>query len=175
MDPVTVAFSLAQLVPGVIKYFKEDTKAKNVSQVLVDIAKYVTRRQSATSALEVLSTDPESLARFQEALMQRELQLEAAAAEDRKDARNRDLKMAKLGSTNTRATVLAYSAVFILAVSLFGLFFLEVPEGSKDLVMILITLVAAKVSSVYDFEFGSSAGSKSKDKDTNEDLKALRY
>ena len=175
MNSVTIALSLAQLTPGVIRYFKDGTHLKNVSAILVDTAKYVTRRQSASAAFEAISTDPEMLTKFEEALMQRELQLENAAAEDRIEARERDTKLLELGTTNTRATVLAYAAMTLLSCALLGLFFIDIPERSRDLLIVLITLMAAKVSSVFDFEFGSSAGSKIKDKELKEDLKAIKY
>ena len=43
-----------------------------------------------------------------------------------------------------------------------GLFVIQIPEDSREYFIILLTLIVAKVSTVYDFYFGSSQSSQVK-------------
>lgn len=167
---VGTALALAQLVPGVLRYFSEDSKPTKVSDILIDTAKYVTRSHSEEGALAVLQKDPEALQRYIDSLNQKEIALAQAAAQDRDSARKRDIKIIELRGSNTRADVLAYSAIALLAGCLAALFFVDIPSGSKDALMLLIGALIVVVKEIYGFDFGSSAGSKSKDSAMQEKL-----
>lgn len=83
------------------------------------------------------------------------LELENA---DRADARD----LAKTWRDNTHRN-LAWAAVLTLVLCIALLAFLELPQTSRDPLLVLLGAVIASYKDVYGFFFGSSAGNKAKD------------
>lgn len=79
---------------------------------------------------------------------------------DIQDARKRDVEYVRIGRNNTRGDVLAYGAIGALLACIFLLFFSDVPQGSRDLLLVTLGALVAIVKDVYGFEFGSSKDSQ---------------
>jgi hypothetical protein len=65
---------------------------------------------------------------------------------------------------DTQQLILAALAPFALVAALFALFFIAIPDGSKEMISMLLVALVALSKDVYGFEFGSSRGSRDKDK-----------
>lgn len=102
--------------------------------------------------------------------------LEVAAQEyeamlkDVQNARQRDIEYLRAGRKNTRADIMAYGALFLSFVTLCGLIFMAI--AGIEIGGPLLALISAQfgamggyTGAVFQYEFGSSAGSKSKDND----------
>lgn len=62
-----------------------------------------------------------------------------------------------------RGDVLAYAVTFAFIAVLILLIFKVVPEGNnRDLLLVLIGVLAGLIKDVYGFQFGSSQGSQNK-------------
>ena len=61
----------------------------------------------------------------------------------------------------TRGIIAVLSVLGIIAIA-GGMFILEIPDGSKEFFLIILTFLVAKIGSVFDFFFGSSQGSADK-------------
>jgi hypothetical protein len=61
----------------------------------------------------------------------------------------------------TRGIIAVLSILGILGVA-GGMFYFEIPEGSKDYFLIVLTFLVAKIGTIYDYFFGSSQGSADK-------------
>lgn len=64
-----------------------------------------------------------------------------------------------IARNNMRGDVLAYAAVGALCACVLLLFFREIPQSSRELLLVLTGALVAIVKDVYGFEFGSSKDS----------------
>lgn len=101
---------------------------------------------------------------FAKFLKDNDLKLEEVAAKDRDSARVRDTAFVRANRWNFRADLLALLAVGGLIVCVwFVARDSELPERAVNAIMFVAGVLAAAVRDVYNFEFGSSRGSKDKD------------
>jgi len=169
MDPISLALGLAQIAPPLLRYFGAGEKSAKVTEIAIDTAKYITGKRSPDDALTALQQSPELQLQYQEAIIASETKLAVAAFEDRVSARERDVEFIKQGVRNTRADILAYGSLAFLGLVMLGLFFLDIPDGSKEVLFMLVGALIAIVKDTYGFEFGSSRGSKEKDEERNKE------
>lgn len=81
-----------------------------------------------------------------------------------KSARDRDTAIQNKIGTNKRADNLAYMAVFTFLLLVISLVFFKLPEGvNRDVCFMMLGVLAGIAKDIYQFEFGSSRGSKEKD------------
>lgn len=163
MDPISVAMSLAQFAPQVIKWVSGSDKAAEAAAKVVGIAESVTGKKNQ-AAVEAIKSDPALLSNFRLQLFAAEAQLDALYLLDRQDARKRDATLAASGRHNWRGDLLALLAVggLVMCVWLVARD-LAMPERAVNAIMFVAGVLAAAVRDVYNFEFGSSRGSKDKD------------
>lgn len=101
---------------------------------------------------------------FQKFLKDNAIKIEEVTAADRADARKRDTVFVQSGRWNFRADLLALLAVGGLIVCVwFVAKDNSLPERAVNAIMFVAGVLAAAVRDVYNFEFGSSRGSKDKD------------
>lgn len=162
-DPISIAMGLAQFAPQVIKWISGSDKAAEAAGKVVQIAEAVTGKQGP-QAVEALKADPALVLQFRQAVMANEAELDKAYLADRADARRRDVALAQAGRYNWRGDLLALLAVVGLVLCVwFVARDTEMPERAVNAIMFVAGVLAAAVRDVYNFEFGSSRGSKSKD------------
>lgn len=59
---------------------------------------------------------------------------------------------------------LSYAAVGGMLLVIGALMFIEMPESNKDILLVMLGALIIMARTPYDFRFGSSQGSKDKDK-----------
>jgi hypothetical protein len=164
MDPISLAFGLAQFAPSIIKWITGDDKSAKVAEKVIDVAKVVTGQQDGTAAVEELRASPELQIQFRTHVEDLHADLEKAYLLDIQDARKRDMEFIKAGTRNWRADILA--ALSVISVVLLTLAVWKSPDLS-EYVKGTITLVLGRflgyIDQVYSFEFGTTRGSKDKD------------
>lgn len=165
MEPITLSL-LAQFAPSLIKWVTGNDKAEEITQAVVDVAKEVTGTGTAKSAVATLQADPEAVLRFQQAIAEREAELEKAYLADVDSARK--MQIAALNQDDIFSKRFIY--YFALGWSLFaavyftGTTFIEIPaSGQRVADTILGVLVGTVMSGLFGFFYGSSARSASKD------------
>lgn len=162
-DPISIAMGLAQFAPQVIKWISGSDKAAEAAGKVVQIAEAVTGKQGP-DAVEALKADPALVLQFRQAVMANATELDKAYLADRADARRRDVAFVQAGRYNWRGDLLALLAVGGLVLCVwFVARDTEMPERAVNAIMFVAGVLAAAVRDVYNFEFGSSRGSKSKD------------
>lgn len=161
--PLAIIGGLVQAAPAIARWLGGD-KAGDVADKVVGIAETVTGKKGA-DAVTAIQADPALALEFEKAVMAQETALEALFQEGVKDARRRDVEVRKLtGGTNWRADVLAVGALVGLIGLIWTLLFVNIPAGpARDVLLVLSGALVAIVKDVYQFEFGSSRGSKAKD------------
>lgn len=129
----------------------------------------------AGNVVEVLKStgvlaDPEQELKVKQALMdyeakvgQQDVDRERIYADDRASARSREVEVAKTGSQDWTPKLLAYIAVLGFFGVLYRLFGPSMPEGlPRDAFLVLLGTLTKIVSDLYNYYFGSSAGSAQK-------------
>lgn len=164
MDPISIAFSLAQFAPSVIKWITGNDKAAEAAEQVVDIAKRVTGKDSGEAAVEAIKADPALVYQFREFVIRNEADMDAKYLEDRQDARQRDVEFLKAGTRNWRADALA--ALAVIGVVLLTLVVWKDPtinEYVKGTFTLVIGRFLGYIDQIYQFEFGSTRSNKTKD------------
>ena len=106
--------------------------------------------------------------KLEQVLQERFLKAEEVAAADRADARsmNAQIQEAENASWLAKNTgyILDLSMLLLVSAVLTGLFFVEIPEGNKEIVHLTVGTILGFLGASYLFHRGSSAGSKEKTK-----------
>lgn len=161
MDPLTIAFGLAQLAPTLIKWLGGSDTSVEIANKAVDIAKAVTGKNTGESALEELRVNPDLVMTYRTRVLDQEADFERMYLEDRQNARARDTEFVKAGRYNWRSDVLAILAVGGLVICVYFVAAdANMPERAVNAIMFVAGVLASAVRDVYGFEFGSSRGSK---------------
>lgn len=164
MDPISIAFGLAQFAPSIIKWVTGSDKSASVAEKVIDVAKVVTGKEAPDAALESIRLDPALAEQFKQRVIEIDADLEKAYLQDTQDARKRDAEFLKAGTRNYRADVLAALAVVTVILLTY---FIWKDETLNEYVKGTFTLVLGRflgyIDQVYAFEFGTTRGSKDKD------------
>jgi hypothetical protein len=163
MDPISIAFGLAQFAPQIIKWITGSDKAADAAGAVVDIAETVTGRKGA-DALDALKADPALVLQFRQSVIAQEADLDKAYLADRADARKRDAVFISSGTRNYRADFMFLLAVAMIA----GLVWLvwkdpSINEYMKGIFTLVLGRFLGYLDNIYNFEFGSTRASKAKD------------
>lgn len=165
MDPFTVGLGLAQLAPSLMRFFGVGEKSAAVAEKVIGIAQTITGQTSGEAALATLQADPAKALEFRMAALQSDAELERAYLDDRKDARDRDVKLHQAGYVNRRADwMVLFDAVGLIAcLVVLSVFRKEVPGEVVGLLSTIAGIFGLCLRDAHQFEFGSSRGSREKD------------
>jgi hypothetical protein len=165
--PISVlqaALSLAQITPKIAKWLS-GTKAEIISRRILAIAKDITNTTDEFKAIEKIKSDKNMCLLFQKALLNSEREIELAVIKDKENARYRDIAIINSGKRNRRADVMVISAALGLAACLCSicLYQKDLPGEVVGIVSTIAGIFGSCLKDAYNFEFGSSRGSKEKD------------
>lgn len=166
MDPISIAMGLAQFAPAVIKWVTGSDKAAEAAAKVASIAQSVTGAQTPAEALEKIKADADLALQFRLAVMANEQELDRMFLADRQSARTRDVELRQLtGGNNKRADLMIVGAVLGLIACLVTLVFFraQIPGEVIGIVSTVAGIFGACLRDAFQFEFGSSRGSKDKD------------
>ena len=166
MPLIPLALSLAQFAPSLLRFFGAGEKPVAIAQQVIDIAQSVTGTKSPEEALAAMQKNQEFAQKFQMAVLQQDGEFERMYLDDRKDARSRDVALAQAtGHTNRRADImltLAFLAVIVIS-CLLALGTVTPSSAVSGFLFTIGGMFARNIGTAFDFEFGSSRGSKDKD------------
>lgn len=111
-----------------------------------------------------IQADPDAAAKLAEIERRHEERLFELSLADRQDARSREVAMAESGNRDVAVPLLAGLVVAGFFVLTGVMMFVELPSGSEGPVNQLFGALAAGFGAVLQYYFGSSVGSKQKDK-----------
>lgn len=166
MPIVQLALALAQFAPQIMRYLGAGEASAAVAGKVVDIASSVTGAKDPQEILAKLRANAELAQQFQLALLAADTDLEKLFLADRQDARGRDVEVRKLtGGKNTRADLMVLLAVvgIIACLAVLSLYRKDIPGEVVGILGTVIGIFGACLRDAYQFEFGSSRGSKAKD------------
>lgn len=163
MDPVTIAMTLAPLVPEIVGWLKGD-KAKQTAEKVIEVAKQVTGKEDPVVAVDTVKHDPTAFLAFEQRLAEIEVEVLRAQLADTQDARRRDVELQKAGFSNRRADVMVMMDVIGLVACLYVLATAaDLPAEITTLLTTIAGYFGLCLRDAHQFEFGSSRGSRIKD------------
>jgi hypothetical protein len=155
---------VSEFAPGIVRHFAGDNAA-DVAEKVVDVAKAVTGEADPQKAVEAVKADPEAVLRFQNRMASLDAELEKAYLADRQNARDRDVKMRQAGYHNYRADIMLTLAFGCLCAIVWAIYQsrLDLPGEILAIFNMAIGAILKMIGDAFQFEFGSSRGSKEKD------------
>lgn len=166
MDPITIALSLAQFAPSILRFFGAGEKPAAVVEKVVGLAQAVTGAQTPAEALEAMRRNAELAQQFNLAVLAADVEMEKAVLTDRQSARQRDVEIRKLtgGENRRQNAMIALVAVgLIVCLVVLVLFRGQIPGEAVGIISTIAGIFGACLKDAFAFEFGSSRGSKEKD------------
>lgn len=161
---IDVALRIAsQFAPGLVRRLAGD-KAGDVAESILSIGGLVTGEQDPEAIAAALEADAAKAHEFRMQAAQIDLELAHMDHRNTADARARDVAMIEAGRNNTRADVLAYGALAgVMALILVVIFVKPADAWVQGMVGTIVGFLTKAALDVYNFEFGSSRGSKNKE------------
>lgn len=161
---IAAALGLAGFAPIIARWLGSE-QAQEVATKVVDIAQRVTGTSDPVEAIQRLQRNSDMVSEFQKAVIQVEAEIELALMKDRQDARLRDVALLNAGRSNIRADVMVIAAAvgLILCLGSLAYFSTELPGEAVGIISTIAGIFGACLKDAYNFEFGSSRGSKEKD------------
>ena len=170
------ALALAKFVPDVIGLFskKRGKDAEAAINAVESVAELITGK-SGDDAVAAISADPELLYKFQIAVMEDSHVKEQMALEDKKDARSA-YKVHHEQADKIAERIMAWNLpclLFLALAQVIVIYLAKQFDLSVEIVAIVSNVLGLLIKSLLDerlsvvgFFFGSSLGSKTKDKDS---------
>ncbi|MDR1476239.1 MAG: hypothetical protein LBI20_02875 [Holosporales bacterium] len=156
--------ALANLSPKITKWLS-GASIDFVSRQILDIAKSVTNSKNETEAVEKLKNDKRMFFLFQRALINSEREIELAVIKDKDNARTRDIAIVNTGRRNIRADIMVIAAAvgLVACLATIVIYHKSLPGEAIGIISTVSGIFGACLKDAYNFEFGSSRGSKEKD------------
>lgn len=155
MDPLTIAMTLAQFAPQVVRWISGSDKAAEAAGAVVDIATQVTGAATGSEAISKLTTDPALVLEFRRALAAQQADLDKAYLADMQQARQVHAQhwMPAMLTVGLAAMVTALVAVLV---------FVPMPSDNKEVIYLVAGQVIGAFSTAIAYWLGSSRGSAQK-------------
>lgn len=165
MGAVEIALALAQFAPSLLRYFGVGDKSAAVAEKAIEIAKEVTGQTTGPQAIEAMQVNARLAQEFNLAVLKIDGELEQAYLADRKDARDRDVKLHQAGYQNKRADLMVIFDVIglIACLVVLSVYRTEIPGEVVGLLSTIAGIFGLCLRDAHQFEFGSSRGSREKD------------
>lgn len=168
MDPITIALSLANFAPSLIKIITGNDKAADVASKVIDVAKAVTGSSTGQAALAAIQIDPGKQMEFQLAIGAQQVDWERMYLADTQNARARDIELVNAGVKNYRANILAGSALMMVIICLFIVVaFSTMDDYAKATISLILGRALGWVEQLFSFEFGANRSGQKKDDTIN--------
>lgn len=168
MDPVSLALSLAQFVPSIVRFITGSDKAADVAGKVIGIAKTVTGTETGEDAFEVLKANPDKVLDFQVAMASQQMELERAYLADIQNARAMQIAALTQDDLFSKRFVFYFAAawsVFTMAYVTGITFWPPIEEsGKSNSATVLGFLLGTAVSMIFSYLYGSTKGSFEKTK-----------
>lgn len=168
--------SLIKLLPDVAGWFGGD-KAENIATEVLNIASNVTGISDNSAALKAINSDPSVALKFQEAVMADKYRLDEMYLADKKDARAMQQTALEQEDVFSKRFLYYFAVGWSLfaAIYLLCITFVTIPTDNISTVQTITGFIMGTlISSIIQFFFGSTKGSKDKDTIAQELLKKIK-
>jgi len=162
------------LIPGAIALVKEfapslirslaGDNAGDIAEKVVNLGAELTGETDTAKAALALRNNPELAVQFQTRMAEIELEYAKLDLKNTQGARARDVALHKVGYKNTRADLMIAVAFISLCFVTWLIYQgrLDIPDGILAIFNMMVGMLLKMLSDAFNFEFGSSRGSKEK-------------
>lgn len=165
---IPIALALAEFAPSLLRYFGVGNASASVVEKVIDVAKSVTGAESPEQALAMLETNTERQYQFKMAILNIDSALEIAYLADVASARARDMAIHAAGNRNRRADTMYVLAVIVIAALVWAVLASDIDEYGKGIITLVLGRFLGYLDNIYNFEFGTTRMSKTKDDTINQ-------
>lgn len=161
---IPIALQLAQYAPSLMRFFGANDSNVNTAQKVVSIAQTVTGAGSPEDAINMLQMDQAKRYEFNLKVLENEIALRESYRKDVESARQRDMLFIQKGSRNYRADFMFFLAVLVIigiAAAIWNS--PDLNEYTKGIATLILGRFLGYLDNIYNFEFGSTRSSKTKD------------
>lgn len=166
---IPIISGLASLAPSIGKWIAGD-KGEDAAQAVVDVARAVTGQNDAEKAVAAIQADPSMQLEFLKMLEQNKYKFDEIYLADRQSAREmykeQNGQADKIADRITKFNV--FYIIGLVLVNCLVVYFLEdnaaLVAAASNIIGLVIRDLLAQIQAVTGFYFGSSMGSKQKDK-----------
>lgn len=163
---IPVALQLAQFAPALMRFFGAGEASAGVAEKIVGIAQSITGTPTPEAALEAMKANTEFQRAFAMRTLEIDAQLEQLFLADKQNARGHDVEVRRLNDgRNVRADVMLLMA-FASVIAISAILAFSNIDGNTAIGGFLIAIggmFARNIGTAFDFEFGSSRSSRTKD------------
>ena len=167
MAPLAIEMGLAQFAPSLMRFFGVGEKNAKIVESVVGIASEVTGAKSGEEALAILQNNSDKRYEFQLKVLEKDQELETMYLQDTADARARDVAMRKITIHNYRADSMYILAIIVIAALVYAVLRSDLDEYAKGIITLVLGRFLGYLDNIYNFEFGTTRGSKNKDDTIN--------
>lgn len=165
--PILIPAALAlarEFLPDLVTAIAGDASGKVASAVL-DQVEDITGTRDAGKAAAILRADPDKLVALRGQAIAAVQAIEQAYLADRQDARRMAVERLKGGGSDTRPNVMLVMAglTLIVIVVVLAKWGFDLPDMVIGILASIAGGIVQMLNAAFQFEFGSSRGSKSKD------------
>ena len=165
MPLIPIAMALAQFAPEIIKLLTGSDKAEDVAEQVVGIAQTITGTSDGEAALAAIKADPNKVLEFQQAMADRQADLEKSYLLDIQNARQMQIAALSQDDLFSKRFVY-YFAIFwsVFSMAFFtAVTFLPIQGfGQRIADTILGVLVSTIITGIFHYMYGSTRGSAAK-------------
>ena len=155
MDPITLAMTLAQFAPQVVRWISGSDKAADAAGAVVDIATQVTGAATGSDAIAAMRADPSLVLEFRRAISAQEADLDKAYLADVQQAR-------QVHANHWMPAALTIGLAAMVAGLVAALIALPTPPENKEVVYLVAGQIIGAFSTAIAYWLGSSRGSAQK-------------
>ena len=161
---LAAAAALTPFFPKIAQWIGGEGREGAATEI-VQVAQKITGLSQTADMQQYFTSNPEAVLMFQKMLTDWERASEKTRAEDRQDARKRDMALVQVGRQNFRADFMVLAAALGLAFCLgaLALYRETLPGEAVGIISTIAGIFGSCLKDAYTFEFGSSRGSKDKE------------
>lgn len=162
--PIALILQLASVVPGLLKFAGAGTTAEKVAEQALNIAKQVTGSTDNQEAVSKIAVSGEAQNAFILESNKQMMSWDQMFLDDIANARARDIALAAAGKFNwMRFGLTAFAMITLTILMFFVMDGTKIDEWAQGVVLILIGRLAGYLDNIFNFEFGTTRSSQTKD------------
>ena len=160
---IPLLIQLAGSVPALMKFVGAGTKSVEIAEQVVSVARAVTGETDNKKAADIIANDPAKAAEFQIRVNEQMMAWDSMFLLDIQDAREREVKLRQAGYTSSRANMMLISAYIGVAICFLGIWSSDINEFQKSVLSLVLGRMLGYIDQGFNFEFGTTRTSRSKD------------
>lgn len=149
--------AVSGIAPVITKWLGAGKSVQEVADKASEIATQITGKSDTSEAIDALKADPALVLKYQQAMLDQDMQYEKLYTDDKADARARDVAIVSKTGVNSRANWLAAICIaVVIGILAIVVFALQINEFAKGVITTILGVFLNQLTNIYSFEFGTT-------------------